>query len=166
MDDELPFGIDHERWMRQALDEAMRAAEAGEVPVGAVVVHEGRVIGRGHNRTVATHDPTAHAEILAIGAAGEALGDWRLTEARLYVTLEPCVMCAGAVVLARLRQVIFGARDPKFGGCGSVLDVVAEPRLNHRVEVVEGILAEESAFALRRFFRQLRDTDERDKDEP
>ena len=147
---------DHERWMRAALDEAMRAAEEGEVPVGAVVVRDGRILGRGHNRTVVTHDPTAHAEVLAIGAAGEAIGDWRLADADLYVTLEPCAMCAGAIQLGRLRRVIFGPRDPKFGGCGSVLNVLAEPRLNHQVEVVEGVLVAESRFALRRFFQQLR----------
>lgn len=144
------------RWMRQALDEAMRAAEEGEVPVGAVVVLEGRVLGRGHNRTEATHDPTAHAEILAIGAAAAALGDWRLTGADIYVTLEPCAMCAGAIQLARFRRVIFGPRDPKFGACGSVLNVVEMPRLNHQVEVVEGVMAAESSFALRQFFRRLR----------
>ena len=149
-------GDDHERWMRAALDEAMRAAEEGEVPVGAVVVLDGRMLGRGHNRTIATHDPTAHAEILALGAAGEALGDWRLTGADLYVTLEPCAMCAGAIQLGRLRRVIFGPRDPKFGGCGSVLNVVAQPKLNHQVEVVEGVMVAESTFALRSFFRKLR----------
>lgn len=147
---------DDERWMRVALDEAMRAAEEGEVPVGAVVVLEGRVLGRGHNRTEATHDPTAHAEILAIGAASTALGDWRLVGADLFVTLEPCAMCAGAIQLGRLRRVVFGPRDPKFGACGSVLNVVEAPRLNHRVEVVEGVLADESRFALRQFFRRLR----------
>jgi tRNA(adenine34) deaminase len=155
-----PFGVgpveDHERWMRVALDEAMRAAEEGEVPVGAVVVLEGRVLGRGHNRTEATHDPTAHAEILAIGAASAALGDWRLAGADIYVTLEPCAMCAGALQLGRLRRVIFGPRDPKFGACGSVMNVVEMPRLNHQVEVIEGVLAAESRFALRQFFRRLR----------
>jgi len=147
---------DHEHWMRVALDEAMRGAEDGEVPVGAVVVRDNRILGRGHNRTEATHDPTAHAEILAIGAAGEALGDWRLTGADLYVTLEPCAMCAGAIQLGRLRRVVFGPRDPKFGGCVSVLNVLDQARLNHQVEQVEGILAEESRFVLRRFFRELR----------
>jgi tRNA(adenine34) deaminase len=151
------FSEDHECWMRVALDEAMRAAEEGEVPVGAVVVLEGRVLGRGHNRTVATHDPTAHAEVLAIGAAGEALGDWRLNGADLYVTLEPCAMCAGAIQLARFRRVIFGPRDPKFGGCGSILNVLQQPELNHHVECIEGVLADESSFALRRFFRELRE---------
>jgi len=145
-----------ERWMRVALDEAMRAAEDGEVPVGAVVVLDGKVIGRGHNRTEGTHDPTAHAEILAIGAASAALGDWRLAGADIYVTLEPCAMCAGAIQLSRIRRVVFGPRDPKFGACGSVLNVVEMPRLNHQVEVTEGILADESSFALRQFFRRLR----------
>ncbi|UCE03519.1 MAG: tRNA adenosine(34) deaminase TadA [Candidatus Latescibacterota bacterium] len=150
------FDVDHEHWMRIALDEAMRGAEEGEVPVGAVVVFEGRVLGRGHNRTVATHDATAHAEVLAIGAAGEALGDWRLAGADLYATLEPCAMCAGAIQLSRLRRVIFGPRDPKFGGCGSVVDVLQQPRLNHQVEILEGVLADESRFVLRRFFQELR----------
>ena len=147
---------DHERWMRVALDEAMRGAEEGEVPVGAVVVLDDRILGRGRNRAEATHDPTAHAEILALGAAGDALGDWRLEGADLYVTLEPCAMYAGAIQLGRLRRVIFGPRDPKFGGCGSVLNVLQQPRLNHQVQVIEGVLAEESRFVLRRFFQQLR----------
>jgi tRNA(adenine34) deaminase len=147
---------EHERWMRVALDEAMRGAEAGEVPVGAVIVRDQRILGRGHNRTESSHDPTAHAEILAIGAAGEALGDWRLTGADLYVTLEPCAMCAGAIQLGRLRRVVFGPRDPRFGGCGSVVNVLQQSNMNHRVESVEGILAEESRFVLRRFFRALR----------
>lgn len=142
--------------MRIALDEAMRAAEEGEVPVGAVVVLDGRVLGRGHNRTEATHDPTAHAEILAIGAASAALGDWRLVGADVFVTLEPCAMCAGAMQLGRIRRLVFGPRDPKFGACGSVLNVIEAPRLNHRVQVTEGVLAEESRFALRQFFRRVR----------
>jgi tRNA(adenine34) deaminase len=140
--------------MRVALDEAMLAAEQGEVPVGAVVVLDGRVMGRGHNRTESSKDPTAHAEILAIGAASAALGDWRLVGADLYVTLEPCAMCAGAIQLGRLRRVVFGPRDSKFGACGSVLNVVDNPHLNHQVEVIEGVLAEESRFALRQFFRR------------
>jgi tRNA(adenine34) deaminase len=142
--------------MRMALDEAMRAAEEGEVPVGAVVVHEGRLLGRGHNRTESTSDPTAHAEILAIGAASTALGDWRLLGADIYVTLEPCAMCAGAIQLARFRRIVFGPRDPKFGACGSVLNVVDNPKLNHQVDIVEGVLMEEARFALRQFFRRRR----------
>ena len=152
----VPMDTGPERWMRVALDEAMRGAEEGEVPVGAVVVLADRIVGRGHNRTEATHDPTAHAEVLAIGAAGDAIGDWRLAGADLYVTLEPCAMCAGAIQLGRLRRVVFGPRDPKFGGCGSVLNVLQEPRFNHQVEAIEGVLAEESRFVLRRFFQKLR----------
>ena len=158
-DDTVPEEIDHERWMRQALNEAMDAAEEGEVPVGAVVVYENRIIGRGHNRTVATHDPSAHAEILALGAAGAAVGDWRLTGVDIYVSLEPCAMCAGAIQLGRLRRAVFGPRDPKFGGCGSVLDVLREPRLNHQVEVIEGVMAAESQHLLKEFFRRLRAKD-------
>lgn len=156
LDEGLPLAVNHERWMRQALDEAMAAEEEGEVPVGAVVVYENRIIGRGHNRTVATSDPSAHAEILAIGAAGAAVGDWRLTGVDIYVTLEPCSMCAGAIQLGRMRRVVFAARDPKFGGCGSVLNVLQEAKLNHQVELVEGVLAEESRALLQGFFRRLR----------
>jgi tRNA(adenine34) deaminase len=159
LDEGWPLPVDHERWMRQALDEAMAAAEEGEVPVGAVVVYDNRIIGRGHNRTVATHDPSAHAEVLAIGAAGAAVGDWRLTGVDLYVTLEPCAMCAGAIQRGRMRRVVFGARDPKFGGCGSVLNVLQEPKLNHQVETIEGVLAAESRALLQGFFRRLRQQD-------
>ncbi|MFH1679711.1 MAG: tRNA adenosine(34) deaminase TadA [Candidatus Eisenbacteria bacterium] len=148
---------DHERWMRLALQEAEEAALEGEVPVGAVVVHEERVIGRGHNRTEGANDPTAHAEILAIGAASEALGSWRLEGATLYVTLEPCYMCAGAIVLARLERVVFGATDPKAGACVSLADVVRDPRLNHRAEVEHGVLEEESRALLEEFFRKKRE---------
>jgi tRNA(adenine34) deaminase len=157
--EDQPGVLDHERWMRLALQEALAAEEEGEVPVGAVVVYENRIIGRGHNRTVATSDPSAHAEILTLGAAGAAVGDWRLTGVDIYVTLEPCAMCAGAIQLGRLRRVVFGPRDPKFGGCGSVLDVLREPRLNHQVEVVEGVLADESRSLLQGFFRRLRSED-------
>jgi tRNA(adenine34) deaminase len=159
LDDCFPEVVDHERWMRLALQEALAAEEEGEVPVGAIVVYENRIIGRGHNRTVATSDPSAHAEILALGAAGAAVGDWRLSGVDIYVTLEPCAMCAGAIQLGRLRRVVFGPRDPKFGGCGSVLDVLREPRLNHQVEVIEGVMAEESRALLQGFFRRLRSQD-------
>ena len=152
----MQLAENHERWMRAALDEAMRAAEEGEVPVGAVVVLDGRILGRGHNRTEATHDPTAHAEILAIGAASAALGNWRLAGADLYVTLEPCSMCAGAIVLARIPEVVFGAYDPKAGAAGSVLDVLGEPALNHRPKVTGGVLADECAALLERFFAARR----------
>lgn len=148
---------EHEKWMGLALREAERALEEEEVPVGAVVIHDGRVIGRGHNRTETTKDPTAHAEILAIGAASEALGSWRLEGATLYVTLEPCHMCAGAVVLARLDRLVFGATDPKAGACVSLAGVVRDPRLNHRADLLHGILEGECASILAEFFRKKRE---------
>jgi tRNA(adenine34) deaminase len=145
-----------EEGMRVALREAALSEVLGEVPVGCAIVHEGVVIGRGHNQTEGLQDATAHAEILAIGAASNALGSWRLNECTLYVTLEPCAMCAGAIVLARLGRVVYGAADPKAGACGSVLDVIHEPRLNHRAELLGGILAEECGELLRSFFQKKR----------
>jgi tRNA(adenine34) deaminase len=147
---------DHEDGMRAALREARAAEAADEVPVGCVIVHEGAVIGRGHNQVEQLQDATAHAEIVAIGAASNALGSWRLSECTLYVTLEPCAMCAGAMVLARVGRLVYGAPDPKAGACGSVLDVIHERRLNHRVEVVHGVLADECGAALREFFTRKR----------
>jgi tRNA(adenine34) deaminase len=145
-----------ERWMQHALAEAKKAGQEDEVPVGAVVVRDGRILGRGHNRTEGLQDPTAHAEILAIGAAASALKSWRLEGASIYVTVEPCSMCAGALVLTRMKRLIFGARDPKAGACGSVLNIVQNPRLNHRLEITEGVLADEASQLLRKFFRRLR----------
>ncbi len=145
-----------ERWMRQALAEARAAFQEGEVPVGAVVVSQDKVIGRGHNRTEALQDPTAHAEILAIGAAATHLKSWRLTGASIYVTVEPCAMCAGALVLARMERLIFAARDPKAGGCGSLFNIVQDPRLNHRLEIIEGVMADQASQLLRSFFQGLR----------
>lgn len=147
---------DHERFMRQALDEARAAARAGEVPVGAIVVKDGRIIGRGHNQRETLNDPTAHAEMIAITAAAGFLESWRLEGCTLYVTLEPCAMCAGAIVLARLPALVIGALDPKAGACGSVLDIVREPRLNHRVTPEFGLMAEEAGDLLREFFRARR----------
>ena len=138
--------------MRAALREARAAGEADEVPVGCVIVHDGLVIGRGRNQTETLQDATAHAEIVAIGAASTALESWRLIDCTLYVTLEPCAMCAGAIVLARVPRLVYGALDPKAGACGSVLDVIHEPRLNHRVEVTPGVLADECGELLREFF--------------
>jgi tRNA(adenine34) deaminase len=146
----------HERFMRLALGEAVRAAREGEVPVGAVVVREGRVLARAHNRPIHLHDPSAHAEILALRRAAKKLGNYRMEGCDLYVTIEPCAMCAGAIVQARLRCVIFGAQDPKAGAGGSVLDVLIHPRLNHQVEVVPGVLADECATSLREFFVRRR----------
>jgi len=142
--------------MREALDEA-RAAEAhGDVPIGAVVVHRGHVIGRGHNEREHLEDPTAHAEITALRAAAAALGSWRVLDSTLYVTLEPCAMCAGAIVLARIPRVVYGTADPKAGAAGSVLDVLGDQRLNHRPIVDGGVLAEECGAVLRDFFAARR----------
>lgn len=143
--------------MRQAVREAQQAGELGEVPIGAVVVHQGRIIGRGQNRTIALQDPTAHAEMLAITAAASALHSWRLEDCTLYVTLEPCPMCAGACLNARLPRVVYGAPEPKFGAFGSVVDLRAPPGYNHRLEACGGVLAADSAELLRAFFRAVRE---------
>lgn len=140
------------------MEEAGKAYDEGEVPVGAVAVWEDRVIGRGHNQTETLQDPTAHAEILAITAAANFLSSWRLEGVSLYVTLEPCSMCAGAIVNSRIKTLIFGAFDPKRGACGSLYNIVQDDRLNHRVQLVSGVLADESSELLRQFFRGLRDT--------
>lgn len=142
--------------MAMALREAIAAAEEDEVPVGAVVVVEERVIGRAHNQREKLNDPTAHAEMIAITQASNALESWRLAGATLYVTLEPCAMCAGALVLARVDRLVFGAPDPKAGACGSLFDIVRDPRLNHRLEVVGGVLEADCAELLKSFFRGKR----------
>ncbi len=142
--------------MRGALAEAARALDEGEVPVGCVIVHDGVIVGRGHNQVERLHDATAHAEIVAIGAASTTLGSWRLSECTLYVTLEPCAMCAGAIVLARVGRVVFGAIDAKAGACGSVLSVLDEPRLNHQPAVTSGVLADEAGGILTEFFELKR----------
>ncbi|HEY7968053.1 MAG TPA: tRNA adenosine(34) deaminase TadA [Solirubrobacteraceae bacterium] len=149
------FPLD-EHFMRLALREAERALEHDDVPVGAVVVHDGEVVSAGGNERELRSDPTAHAETLAIRDAARALGTWRLLDCVLYVTLEPCAMCAGAIVLARIARVVFGAEDPKAGAAGGVLDVLGEPRLNHRPEVAGGLLAVEAAALLRDFFASRR----------
>jgi tRNA(adenine34) deaminase len=145
-----------EYFMRLALREAERALEHDDVPIGAVVVHEGEVIGAGRNERELRQDPTAHAEMIALREASRALSSWRLMDAVLYITLEPCAMCAGAIVLARVSRVVFGAADPKAGAAGSVLDVLGEPRLNHRPEVAAGLLADEAAALLQDFFGDRR----------
>jgi tRNA(adenine34) deaminase len=142
--------------MRLALREASRALEHDDIPVGAVVVRDGEVIGTGHNEREVRADPTAHAEIIALRAAAQSVGSWRVLDSVLYVTLEPCAMCAGAIVLARVPRVVFGTTDPKAGAAGSVLNVLAEPRLNHRPQVESGLLAQECADALRAFFASRR----------
>jgi tRNA(adenine34) deaminase len=145
-----------EYFMRLALREAERALEHDDVPIGALVVHEGEVIAAARNERELRQDPTAHAEILALREASSRLGSWRLLATTLYVTLEPCAMCAGAIVLARVPRVVYAAEDPKAGAAGSVLDVLAEPRLNHRPAVARGLLAEEAAQLLRAFFASRR----------
>jgi tRNA(adenine34) deaminase len=154
---DVPSDLQDREWMEQALAEARRAETLGEVPIGAVIVCGGKVVGRGHNRREIDGDPLGHAEILAIREAGKQVGGWRLTECTLYVTLEPCAMCAGALVASRVDRLVFGASDPKAGYCGSLGNLVQDVRLNHRLEVVDGVMAEECGDLLRRFFGRLRD---------
>jgi tRNA(adenine34) deaminase len=143
-------------WMSRALALARAAAERSEVPVGAVVVRSGEVLGEGHNQTITDADPTAHAEVVAIRQAAAELGDWRLIDTTLYVTLEPCAMCAGAIVLARIPRVVYGARDPKAGMVDSLGNLLTDARLNHRCEVLGGVLEDEASELLRSFFRERR----------
>ncbi len=147
---------DDERWMAEALQHARDAASRGEVPVGAVVVRDGKVLGRGGNSPILHSDPTAHAEIAALREASSAAGNYRLTGAALYVTIEPCAMCAGAIMHARIARLVFGARDPKTGACGSVVDLFAEQRLNHHATVVAGVRADECGALLSDFFAARR----------
>jgi tRNA(adenine34) deaminase len=152
---------DHLLWMREALTLAADAGARGEIPVGAIVVHhpavgETRIIGRGHNRRETDADPSAHAEIVAMREAGKALGHWRLLDCTLYVTLEPCPMCAGALVQSRLTRLVYGCRDPKAGAVDSLFTLCTDPRLNHRLEVVSDVLAEEAAALLKTFFAARR----------
>ena len=143
-------------YLRAAIAEAQSAEANGEVPVGAVVVHEKKIIGRGQNRVLRDSDPTAHAEIVALREAGQTLKNYRLEDCTLYVTLEPCAMCAGAILHARIRRLVYAAPDPKAGACGSVLAVMNHPQLNHKVEVVPGLLAEECGQMLTNFFLERR----------
>jgi tRNA(adenine34) deaminase len=147
---------DDVRWMQVALDEARLAWQHADVPIGAVAVRHGAIIARAHNRREADGDPTAHAELLTIRAASHVIGHWRLEDVTLYCTLEPCAMCAGAMVLARLPRLVYAAPDPKAGAGGSIMDLLNHPLLNHRVEVVSGVLADESTALIRAFFADLR----------
>ncbi|MBS0172293.1 MAG: nucleoside deaminase [Nitrospira sp.] len=142
--------------MQQALTLARQAPSLGEVPIAALIVRDGIVIAQAHNLRETDQDPTAHAELLAIREAARQTQSWRLTDTTLYVTLEPCTMCIGAIVLARIPRLVFGALDPKAGACGSIMNIPPEPRLNHRVEVIEGVCAEDSQGLLQDFFRELR----------
>ncbi len=146
------MAADDESYMQRALELARQAQEAGEVPVGAVVVRDGAVIAEGWNQPIRAHDPSAHAEMIALRAAGLALGTYRLLDTTLYVTLEPCPMCAGAMVHARVRRLVFGATDPRAGAAGSVFNIVQHPALNHRIECTGGVIAENCAVLLRDFF--------------
>lgn len=145
-----------ERFMEQAIKEALKAFQADEVPIGCVIVHDGIVIGRGYNRTESLQDPTAHAEILAITSAAENLHSWRLSDCTLYCTIEPCAMCAGALVLARVERLVFGAFDPKFGACGSIYNIVQDSRLNHQMALSNGVLGDQCAAIMQEFFRKKR----------
>lgn len=149
--------LNHEHWMRHALTLAQRAREEGEVPVGAVLVYQNQAIGEGWNRPIGRHDPTAHAEIMALRQGGMVLQNYRLIDTTLYVTLEPCVMCAGAMVHSRIGQLVFGARDAKTGAAGSLIDVLHHPGMNHRVEITEGVLADDCSSMLSDFFRHRRE---------
>jgi tRNA(adenine34) deaminase len=151
-----------EAFMQQALVLAREAAELGEVPVGAVAVHDGRIVGTGFNRREVDRNPLAHAELLALDATAKTLGAWRLTGVTLYVTLEPCAMCAGGLVQGRVTRLVFGAMDPKAGAVGSLYNLAEEPRHNHRLQVTSGVLADESRLLLKSFFERLRDK-KRDK---
>jgi len=155
----LPLSIhSDEYFMKQALLQAELAFEENEVPIGAVVVHENRIIGRAHNQREQLNDPTAHAEVLALTQASAALGTWRLTGATMYVTLEPCPMCAGALVNARVDRLVYGADDTKAGACGTLWNLVQSEKLNHRMQVIRGLMADECRDILQEFFRRKRDT--------
>ncbi|MGY6630701.1 MAG: tRNA adenosine(34) deaminase TadA [Wenzhouxiangella sp.] len=151
-----PIQPQDQHWMSQAMILARRAEALGEVPVGAVVVHDGKIVGAGFNRLISDNDPTAHAEIIALRAAGRQLGNYRLPEATLYVTLEPCSMCAGAIISARLERVVYATSDPRTGAAGSVFQVLDNPQLNHRCRVTTGVQTEQAAEMLRAFFRARR----------
>lgn len=153
--------LDDQRFMALALQEARQAGELGEVPIGAVLVWEGQVVGRGSNRREIDQDPTAHAEMLAIRQAARNQGSWRLLDTTLYVTLEPCTMCMGAIILARIPRLVFACRDPRAGAVGSIYDFSQDERFNHRVEVTEGILEQECSQLLSGFFQRLRDDKKR-----
>ena len=148
--------MQHEFFMKEAIKEARKALAAEDVPIGAVVVHNNKIVGRAHNQVELLKDPTAHAEMLAITQAASTLTKEALQEASLYATLEPCVMCAGAMVLARIKEVFYAARDPKAGACGSVFNVVSDERLNHQVKVIHGLMEEEARELLQDFFKKLR----------
>ncbi|MEW6026501.1 MAG: tRNA adenosine(34) deaminase TadA [Planctomycetota bacterium] len=146
----------HSVYMKEALKEAVKALDDDEVPIGAVIVHKGRIIARAHNQRERLKDPTAHAEMIALTQAAAALEDWRLGDVTLYVTIEPCIMCAGALVNARVKHLVYGADDPKAGGCGSIVNVTNDKRLNHRIEVVSGVMDKDCQWLMKEFFKKKR----------
>ena len=146
-----------QQWMLKAIEEAKKAEQIGEVPIGAIIVRDNEIIGRGFNLRETSHDPTAHAELVAIRDACERIGAWRLLECTLYVTLEPCPMCAGAIVQSRIKRVVYGTHDPKAGCAGTLMNLLQEPRFNHETELTYGVLQPECALLLTQFFRRLRD---------
>ena len=156
---------DDERYMRMAIDQAFVAEENGDVPIGCVIVFEGRIIGKAYNQREQLHDPTAHAEIIALTQAAESVGNWRLHGCTIYVTLEPCPMCAGALVLARLDRLVFGADDPKTGACGSLYNIVQDSRLNHRLQVTPHVLQPDCQQQLQAFFKQRRQSNAKGSDD-
>jgi len=151
----------HNYFMEHAFREAKLAFRESEVPIGAIVVIKNKIIGRGHNRTEALKDATAHAEMIAITSAAESYGDWRLDDSILYSTIEPCAMCAGAAVLSRIKTIVYGAPDPRFGACDSLFNIPTDTRLNHRIEIVSGVMAEESVELMQLFFKQVRNNKEK-----
>ncbi|MFC0332364.1 tRNA adenosine(34) deaminase TadA [Paenibacillus sepulcri] len=154
--DNFYFQDKDRQWMQEAIEEALKAERLGEVPIGAVIVHGDEVIGRGHNLRETSMDPTAHAEIIAIREASRKLGAWRLLDCTLYVTLEPCPMCAGALIQSRVKKVVYGTADPKAGCAGTLMNLLQEPRFNHETQLVSGLLQEECSALLTQFFRRLR----------
>lgn len=150
--------------MKHAMEEAKKAEAIGEVPIGAIIVHDGKIIARGHNRRETTQNPLTHAEIMAIGEASEKIGSWRLEDCTLYVTLEPCVMCSGAIVMSRIPHVVYGAEDPKGGTVDSLMNLLGEPRFNHRATVTGGVLEKECSSMLTLFFKKLREARKRRAD--
>ena len=152
----MSFSPDDKKWMRIALQEAEKALEQEDVPIGAIAVRNNTIIGRGYNKREAEQDPTAHAEMIAIRQASRVIGHWRLEDVTLYCTLEPCAMCAGAMVLARLPRLVYATTDPKAGAGGSIMDITRHPDLNHQVEITHGLFADEAAEQIRAFFRMLR----------
>jgi tRNA(adenine34) deaminase len=151
------MNVEHEKWMQAAIEEAEKARKIGEVPIGAVIVRNGEIIGRGHNLRETAKDPTLHAEMIAIRQAAERLGGWRLIGCTLYVTLEPCPMCAGAIVQSRIGKVVYGAADPKAGCAGTLMNLLEDERFNHQAEVISGVMAEQCGSLLTHFFRELRE---------